>query len=145
MNLIDIEVQHPVLNNVLPQGWLIAQHQGGAVNTVTVDHTNDSLERATSISETLLDLITKKTGIAVSAAYLSMGDDSTYHVQLLVSPAAFHSPYIRAAQLVVEQYMQQHTDITIRYHFTIEREYARNVNKTDTQRLMFLHGRAASM
>ncbi len=130
-------------NNTLPKGWLIEQQDGGSL----IARQNDKAPRgelavATQLSEQLLDIIEIKTGIQVSTAYLTVSDDNTYHVHLLVSPSAYHSPGIRAAHILIEQYVAEHTNISIRFHFTIEREYAMYTNKIDTQRLKFVHGQA---
>jgi hypothetical protein len=125
-------------NYMLPAGWLM-EHEDGAYVAGQPIVPGNSLKAATRVSEQLLDLLETRTGIHVSTAYLNVMTDGTYNLLLLVDETAYHSPAIRAAHILIEEYVQMHTELSIRFNFTIEREYATNTTAADMQRLKYVH------
>lgn len=126
----------------VPAGWFKVERHGADPGTriaVATAGTEDNLSYAACVTEQLLDILEQETRVHVSMAFLTITADGCYNVHLLIDRDVYHSPRLSAARVVADEHMQQYPDISIRYHFTVEREYATYATLAGTQRLKYVH------
>ncbi len=145
--VIDLAGNTPYANtyskyNTIPAGWFKVERNGADPGTriaVATAGTEDNLSYAAYVTEQLLDILEQEVNIHVSMAFLTITADGCYNVHLLIERDIYHSPRLSAGKVVAEEHIQQYPNISIRYHFTVEREYATYATLAGTQRLKYVH------
>ncbi len=113
---------------ITPAGWTNEEETNP--QTQIIDRTrlkfseniNNTLKEATQRTQDLMQALSTEVDIYVSTAYLTINEDASYHIFLMVRLEDYHSPHIQAAQLLAEKYTDSNSDFAIRFTFIVARE-----------------------
>ena len=75
--------------------------------------------------ELFIDRTDKKYNIVIPEAYISIDADATFHIILLIREEDNHTPEFLAAKIFAEEMLTTIGDVSMRYTFTVAKEYFR--------------------
>src|SRR3954468_10823427 len=122
---MQISVANDVLRDGIPNGWEIIDKAGN--NRLGVSPNANALKLQVDKHfpviahrvEAFIDKVYLEFHLAISEAFISVNEDATYHVVLLIDQEDCHTPELLAAKIRAEELLKAAEDISARCTFTV--------------------------
>jgi len=76
--------------------------------------------------EDYIKMLRNTFNIVVSAAYISVNNDTTFHINLLINQEDYLSPKLMAAKIKAAGFLNTIGNVSVQFRFTVAEEYFRS-------------------
>jgi len=127
-----------------PEGWEITDDRIEAIPDVA-DKAEIRKAAGTHLPfiahkvELYIDRAGNSLDIFIPEAFISIDDDYTFHIELLVKQDDLHAPKFMAAKLLATQILSTTGNVSMRYTFAEDREYSRFHTIQPTYKLKYAY------
>ena len=139
------KASNKIINGIEPpNGWELACELGNVISDLQI---TDAQKRMIGFHlpyvahkvESFIDQADHRYHLTVSESHISIDTDATFHIVLLIKQEDYHTPEFLAAKIMASESLSTIEAISMRYTFTVAKEYFKVKYTENTYKLKYVY------